>query len=60
MGAKSNNKHDVFEWIKQVIDSCETARHDIVCDKLIVNFHKMYGDEVMVSDLQMYQILKEE
>lgn len=60
MGAKSNDKHDVFEWIKSVIDSCETVRHYIACDKLIVNFRKMYGDAVMVADLKMFQILKEE
>lgn len=61
MAAKSNNKYDVFEWIKQVIDSCETrvltnARvHTKSTDKLIKNFHNVYNDSTLTMVLKLYQ-----
>lgn len=56
MAAKSNNKYDVFEWIKQVIDSCKTVKHTIVTDRLIYNFYRTYDDYDLKIELQEYQI----
>ena len=40
MAAKSKNKYDVFNWIKdEVIPSCNTFQQNMVCEKLIYNFH---------------------
>ncbi len=59
MAAKSNNKYDVFEWIKKVIDSCETVKHIIATDMLIYNFYNVYDDYDLKMELQLYQIRKD-
>lgn len=55
MAAKSNNKFDVFEWIKKAIDSCETNEHIKSTNKLIENFYNVYGDFSLKIELRMYQ-----
>ena len=40
MAAKSTNKHDVYEWIEKVIDSCETYAQARSVRSLIWNFEK--------------------
>ena len=59
MAAKSKDKYDVFEWIKKVIDSCETLKHRIVANTLINNFYKMHGDFELKTNLQLYQMSKQ-
>jgi hypothetical protein len=45
MAAKSKNKYDVFNWIKdEVIPSCKTLQQSVVCEKLIRNFQEVYND----------------
>ena len=45
MVAKSKNKYDVFNWIKdEVIPSCNTFQQNMVCEKLIYNFQEVYND----------------
>lgn len=44
MAAKSDNKYDVYDWIKQVIDSCQTYFHYGRVHKLIDNFFDMYRE----------------
>lgn len=45
MAAKSKNKYDVYNWIKdEVIPSCVNSRQHIVCTKLVNNFKKTYKD----------------
>jgi hypothetical protein len=45
MAAKSKNKYDVFNWIKdKVIPSCKTLQQSVVCEKLIHNFQEVYND----------------
>ena len=52
MAAKSKNKYDVFNWIKdQVIPSCETIQQIITCEKLIDNFDRMYNDNELTKEL---------
>lgn len=38
MAAKSKHYDDVFEWIKQVIQSSKTGPQINACDRLINNF----------------------
>ena len=39
MAAKSKNKYDVFNWIKdKVIPSCTNIQQNLTCEKLINNF----------------------
>jgi hypothetical protein len=52
MAAKSKNKYDVFNWIKdEVIPSCETIQQIITCEKLIDNFDRMYIDNELTKEL---------
>ena len=50
-----NNKYDVFEWVKKVIDSCETPRQKMKCYNLVENFHVMYGDYDLTAHLYNYK-----
>jgi hypothetical protein len=57
MGSKSNNKYDVFKWIKKVIDSVETRKQYITSNRLIKNFYNLYGDFDLTMELQ-YHLIK--
>ena len=54
MAAISDNKYDVYNWIIQVIDSCETQYHYNTMHILIVNFRKRYKDDELASPLWNY------
>ena len=56
MGAKSNNKYDVFEWIKRTIDSIEDSQQYLTSDRLIKNFNNLYADFDLTMELQGYLI----
>lgn len=56
MGAKSNNKHDVFEWIKRIIDSIEDSHQYLASNRLIKNFYNLYADFDLTMELQWYLI----
>jgi len=56
MQSKSNNKYDVFIWIKRIIDSAETKKHYLASDRLIQNFYNLYGDFKLVLKLRFYLI----
>jgi hypothetical protein len=56
MGAKSNNKYDVFEWIKRTIDSIEDSQQYLTSDRLIKNFNNLYADFDLTMELQWYLI----
>jgi hypothetical protein len=54
MAAKSKNKYDVFNWIKnEVIPSCKTLQQNMVCGKLINNFQEVYNDYELTRELQL-------
>jgi hypothetical protein len=54
MAAVSDNKYDVYNWIIQVIDSCETNQHYYKALRLIDNFHNMYEDWDMLGKLRAH------
>jgi hypothetical protein len=57
MAAKSKNKYDVFNWIKdEVISSCTNIQQSLACEKLIKNFDQLYKDENLSRELMYYSI----
>jgi len=54
MAAKSTNKHDVYEWIEKVIDSCTTYFHFKSVNNLISNFYNKYDDWQLTGKLRGY------
>lgn len=44
MAALSDNKYDVYNWIKSIITSMENTKHYIVCNKLIQLFYRKHQD----------------
>lgn len=48
------NKYDVFEWLKEVIDSCENSTHFYMCSRLTKNFTRMYGDNSLTYKIESY------
>ena len=60
MAAKSKNKYDVFNWIKdQVIPSCTNIQQNLTCQKLIRNFQEVYNDYDLSRDLMIKIIYHE-
>jgi acyl CoA:acetate/3-ketoacid CoA transferase len=54
MAAKSKNKYDVFNWIKdEVIPSCKTFKQKNSTRNLICNFEKIYDDEELTRELML-------
>ena len=52
MAAKSKNKYDVYNWIKdKVIPSCTNIRQLTTCDNLINNFENIYNDRELTREL---------
>jgi hypothetical protein len=58
MAAISNNKYQVFEWIKNVIDSCETPTQLVKTSRLISSFDDLYQDWFLKSSLYDYKDIK--
>jgi hypothetical protein len=57
MAAKSKNKYDVFNWIKdQVIPSCTNIQQNLICEKLIMNFKNVYDDYELTRELMVENI----
>jgi len=60
MAAKSKNKYDVFNWIKdQIIPSCTNIQQNLTCQKLIRNFQEVYNDYDLSRDLMIKIIYHE-
>jgi hypothetical protein len=58
MAAKSKNKYDVFNWIKdKVIPSCVNWNQYETTDKLIWQFEKQYGDYKLTKELNTIRYL---
>ena len=54
MAAKSKNKYDVYDWIKnQVIQSCVNKKQTEICEELVINFEKMYNDNELAHQLRL-------
>ena len=52
MAAKSKNKYDVYNWIKdKVIPSCTNIPQLTTCDNLINNFENIYNDRELTREL---------
>jgi hypothetical protein len=52
MAAKSKNKYDVFNWIKdEVIPSCVNSDQKISTANLIDQFEKQYDDHELAKEL---------
>ena len=51
MAAASNNKYDILNWIKKVIDSCENM------DQLITSYKLMRRAVNMIDDLKIEEEL---
>lgn len=54
MAALTDNKYDVYNWIMEVIDSCETYFHFNRVQNLISNFYDRYGDHKLAGSLRAY------
>jgi hypothetical protein len=53
MAAKSKNKYDVFNWIKnEVIPSCVNFKQYQTTIKLIWQFDKVYNDYELTRELR--------
>ena len=44
MAAISDNKYDVYNWIIDIVKSCQSIKHTIVVNKLVSQFLKQYDD----------------
>ena len=54
MAAKSKNKYDVYNWIKdEVIPSCTNIQQNLTCEKLIRNFQEVYNDYELSRELML-------
>ena len=59
MAAKSKNKYDVFNWIKdEIIPSIQNYQQSLSCEKLIDNFEKIYNDRKLTKDLNTIRYFK--
>ena len=55
MAALTDNKYDVYNWIRKVIDSCTTYFQFRNVNELITNFDKIYDDWELTGNLRNYQ-----
>jgi hypothetical protein len=51
MAARSNSKEDVYEWLWQVITSCENNEQHAVTGKLVYLFKDQYKDSELTNML---------
>lgn len=54
MGALTDNKFDVYNWIIKVIDSCKSHQQIDTVNRLITNFRNMYNDYDLTGSLRHY------
>ena len=52
MGALTDNKFDVYNWIIKVIDSCKSHQQIDTVNRLITNFRDMYNDYDLTGSLR--------
>jgi hypothetical protein len=52
MAALTDNKFDVYNWIKKVIASCKNINHTNSAERLIQNLWRMFNDAQLTSKLQ--------
>jgi hypothetical protein len=55
MGAQSDNKYDVFNWIKKIYESCDTLPQLITTNKLATAFKKKYQDNNLDWELKWHE-----
>ena len=60
MAAVSNNKYDISNWVKKVIDSCENMDQLITSYKLMRRAVRMIDDSEIQEELWDYQFSAEE
>lgn len=60
MAAASNNKYDISNWIKKVIDSCENMDQLITAYKLMRRASSIIDDSELYSELWDYQSAAED
>jgi hypothetical protein len=60
MAAVSNNKYDIANWVKKVIDSCENMDQLITSYKLMRQAVRMIDDLEIQEELWDYQFSAEE
>jgi hypothetical protein len=60
MAAASNNKYDILNWIKKVIDSCENMDQLITSYRLMRRAVNMVDDSKIEEELWDYQFSAEE
>lgn len=60
MAAVSNNKYDILNWIKKVIDSCENMDQLTTSYKLMRRAVSMVDDSEIQEELWDYQSAAEE
>jgi hypothetical protein len=60
MAAASNNKYDILNWIKKVIDSCENMDQLITSYKLMRRAVNMIDDSEIQEELWDYQFSAED
>ena len=58
MAARSNNKEDVYEWLWQVITSCENNEQHATTANLIRRFTAQYQDTELTTMLINHRISK--
>ena len=59
MAAISDNKYDVYDWIKKVIDSCKSHQQVDTVNRLITNFRDIYDDYELTGSLRNYTHYKQ-
>jgi len=52
------NKYDIFEWVKRVINSCETSTHLVKTNRLIMSFYDLHRDFFLKQCLNHYKDIK--
>ena len=52
MAAASNKKEDVFQWVWNIISSCNTIDQYIATSKLIKLFQAQYNDKDLIIMLK--------
>jgi hypothetical protein len=58
MAAISDNKYEIYEWVKKVMDSCETPIQLTKAQRLIKFFTRIYNDQFLRQSLYDYKDIK--
>lgn len=59
MAAESNNKYDISNWVKKVVDSCENMDQMNTACRLMYRAFRIMDDSVIQRDLWDYQTAAE-